>query len=85
MKEQSSNIWSNVMTNILVWMNFTTCAWELKKTIFEEKQTPQYQIEMGSLKVNGLEIKQSKINVTQDKEKTNFSYEPCSKEQKDNN
>lgn len=83
MKEESSNIWPTVMTNILVWMNFTTCAWELKKTIFEKKETPQYQIELGSLKIAGLENKQSKINVTQDKEKTIFSYEPCLNEHKD--
>ena len=39
---------------------------------------------MGSFKVAGLDNKQSKINVIQDKEKTIFSYEPCSKQQKEN-
>ncbi len=84
MSEESKDIWSKVMTNILVWMNFTTCAWELKKTLLDNKETPQYQIEMGSFKVAGLDNKQSKINVVQDKEKTIFSYEPCSKQQKEN-
>jgi hypothetical protein len=82
MNENKNAFWATVMTNILVWMNFTTCAWELKKTIFEKKETSQYQIELGSLKIAGLENKQSKINVSQDKEKTIFSYDPCSKEQK---
>ncbi len=79
MNEERKDIWSKVMTNILVWMNFTTCAWELKKTLWDDKANPVCQIEMKNFKVTGFENKQSKINVVQDKEKTIFSYEPCSK------
>jgi hypothetical protein len=83
MKEESVSIWPAVMTNILVWMNFTTCAWELKKTIFDKQESAQHQIEIGSFKVANLDNKQSKINLYQDKEKTIFYYEPCSKIQKE--
>ena len=83
MNIETQPLWATLMTNILIWMNFTTWAWELKKTIFDSKDSPSYQIEMKNFKVAGLENKQSKIIVVQEKEKTHFTYDPCIRIQKE--
>ena len=83
MNIETQPLWPTLMTNVLIWMNFTTSAWELKKTIFDAKELSSYQIEMKNFKVAGLENKESKIIVIQDKEKTHFTYDPCTRIQKE--
>ena len=76
---EEKKVWPVLIGNILIWMNFVTCAWELKKTFTQEPTN--YQIELkNELKVAGLENKQSKITMLKDKEKLMFTYEPCGKE-----
>jgi len=81
MEEDKKVIWPALVGNILIWMNFVTCAWELKKTFVSTPETKSYQFEMkDGFKVSGLENKESKIIMLKDKEKMIFTYEPCSKE-----
>jgi len=75
-KEKNTN-WPILIGNMLIWMNFATCAWELKKTLFEKGNTSSYQIQSSKIKIGGLENKNSKITVVEDKEKVYFSYDPC--------
>jgi hypothetical protein len=49
----------------------------LKKTLFEKGNTSSYQIQSSKIKIGGLENKNSKITVVEDKEKVYFSYDPC--------
>jgi hypothetical protein len=49
----------------------------LKKTLFEKGNTSSYQIQSSKIKIGGLESKNSKITVVEDKEKVYFSYDPC--------
>jgi hypothetical protein len=76
MSEDKKPYWPIIIGNMLIWMNFVTCAWELKKTLFE-KETNSYQIQSSKIKIGGLENKNSKITVVEDKEKVYFSYDPC--------
>ena len=62
---------------MLIWMNFATCAWELKKTLSEKEISSSYQIQSSKIKIGGLESKNSKITVVEDIEKVYFSYDPC--------
>jgi hypothetical protein len=79
--EEKKVVWPVLVGNMLIWMNFVTCAWELKKAIISVPENPSYQFEMkDGFKVAGLENKQSKITMLKDKEKMIFTYEPCSKE-----
>ena len=78
---EQKKVWPVLIGNILIWMNFVTCAWELKKTLTPSQEQSNYQFEMkDGFKVAGLENKQSKITMLKDKEKMIFTYEPCSKE-----
>lgn len=80
MEEDKKVIWPALVGNILIWMNFVTCAWELRKTFVSVPETTSYQFEMkDGFKVAGLN-KQSKIIMLKDKEKMIFVYEPCIKE-----
>ena len=76
MSEDKKPNWPILIGNMLIWMNFATCAWELKKTLFEKENT-SYQIQSSKIKIGGLENKNSKITVVEDKEKVIFSYDPC--------
>lgn len=81
MIDEKKVIWPALIGNILIWMNFVTCAWELKKTLTPSQESQSYQLELkDGFKVAGLENKQSKITMFRDKEKMIFTYEPCSKE-----
>jgi len=81
MEEDKKVVWPILVGNILIWMNFVTCAWELKKTLSPTQENQSYQFEMkDGFKVAGLESKESKITMVKDKEKMIFTYEPCSKE-----
>ena len=71
--------WPIVIGNMLIWMNFATCAWELKKTLFEKEASAAYQIQSNKIKIGGLENKNSKITIVEDKEKVFFLYDPCNK------
>ena len=77
MSEDKKPDWPILIGNMLIWMNFATCAWELKKTLFEKENTSFYQIQSSKIKIGGLENKNSKITVVEDKEKVYFSYDPC--------
>jgi hypothetical protein len=77
MNEDKRNNWPLLIGNMLIWMNFVTCAWELKKTIFEKEAKQQYQLQSSKLKIGGFENKNSKITFSEDKEKFTFTYEPC--------
>ena len=77
MSEDKKTHWPILIGNMLIWMNFATCAWELKKTLFEKENTSSYQIQSSKIKIGGLENKNSKITVVEDKEKVYFSYDPC--------
>jgi hypothetical protein len=77
MNNEKNTNWPILIGNILIWMNFATCAWELKKTLFEKGNTSSYQIQSSKIKIGGLENKNSKITVVEDKEKVYFSYDPC--------
>ena len=77
MSEDKKPYWPILIGNMLIWMNFATCAWELKKTLFEKENTSSYQIQSSKIKIGGLENKNSKITVVEDKEKVYFSYDPC--------
>ena len=77
MNNEKNTNWPILIGNMLIWMNFATCAWELKKTLFEKGNTSSYQIQSSKIKIGGLECKNSKITVVEDKEKVYFSYDPC--------
>ncbi len=77
MNNEKNTNWPILIGNILIWMNFATCAWELKKTLFEKENISSYQIQSSKIKIGGLENKNSKITVVEDKEKVYFSYDPC--------
>lgn len=77
MSENKKPDWPILIGNMLIWMNFATCAWELKKALFEKENTFSHQIQSSKIKISGLENKNSKITVIEDKEKVYFSYEPC--------
>ena len=77
MSEDKKPDWPILIGNMLIWMNFATCAWELKKTLFEKENNSSYQIQSSKIKIGGLENKNSKITVVEDKEKVYFSYDPC--------
>jgi hypothetical protein len=77
MNNEKNTNWPILIGNMLIWMNFATCAWELKKTLFEKGNTSSYQIQSSKIKISGLENKNSKITVVEDKEKVYFSYDPC--------
>ncbi len=77
MNNEKNTNWPILIGNMLIWMNFATCAWELKKTLFEKENTSSYQIQSSKIKIGGLESKNSKITVVEDKEKVYFSYDPC--------
>ena len=77
MSEDKKPDWPILIGNMLIWMNFATCAWELKKTLFEKENTSSYQIQSSKIKIGGLENKNSKITLVEDKEKVIFSYDPC--------
>lgn len=77
MSEEKKPYWPVIIGNMLIWMNFTTCAWELKKSLFDKETNSSYQISSSKIKIGGLENKNSKITVVEDKEKVYFSYDPC--------
>ena len=77
MSEDKKPYWPILIGNMLIWMNFATCAWELKKTLFEKETFSSYQIQASKIKIGGLENKNSKITVVEDKEKVYFSYDTC--------
>ena len=77
MNEEKKTNWPILIGNILIWMNFATCAWELKKTISEKEISSSYQVQSSKIKIGGLESRNSKIIVIEDKEKVYFSYDPC--------
>ena len=79
MTEEKRNNIPIIIGNILIWMNFTTCAWELKKTIFEKEIQQQYQLQSSKFKIGGIDSKNSKITFSEDKEKFIFTLEPCEK------
>ena len=77
MNEEKKTNWPILIGNMLILMNFATCAWELKKTLSEKEISSSYQIQSSKIKIGGLESKNSKITVVEDKEKVYFSYDPC--------
>ena len=77
MNEEKKTNWPILIGNMLIWMNFETCAWELKKTISEKEISSSYQVQSSKIKIGGLESRNSKIIVIEDKEKVYFSYDPC--------
>lgn len=79
MNEEKKNHLPILIGNILIWMNFATCAWELKKTLFEKEAQQQYQLQSSKLKIGGMDNKNSKITFSEDKDKFIFTYEPCEK------
>jgi hypothetical protein len=83
MNNEKNTNWPILIGNMLIWMNFATCAWELKKTLFEKGNTSSYQIQSSKIKIGGLENKNSKITVVEDKEKVYFSYNPCENPKKE--
>jgi hypothetical protein len=66
MNDEKKTNWPILIGNMLIWMNFATCAWELNK-----------------IKIGGLENKNSKITLVEDKEKVYFSYDPCESSKKE--
>ena len=84
MNNEKKTNWPILIGNMLIWMNFATCAWELKKTLSEKENTSSsYQIQSSKIKISGLENKNSKITVVEDKEKVYFSYDPCENSKKE--
>jgi len=83
MNNEKNTNWPILIGNMLIWMNFATCAWELKKTLFEKGNTSSYQIQSSKIKIGGLENKNSKITLVEDKEKVYFSYNPCENPKKE--
>jgi len=77
MNEEKKTNWPILIGNMLIWMNFATCAWELKKKISEKEISSSYQVQSSKIKIGGLESRNSKIIVIEDKEKVYFSYDPC--------
>ena len=67
MNEEKKTNWPILIGNMLIWMNFATCAWELKKTLSEKEISSSYQIQSSKIKIGGLESKNSKITVVEDK------------------
>ena len=84
MNNEKITNWPILIGNMLIWMNFATCAWELKKTLSEKEIiSSSYQIQSSKIKIGGLENKNSKITVVEDKEKVYFSYDPCENSKKE--
>ena len=69
MNEEKKNHLPILIGNILIWMNFATCAWELKKTLFEKEAQQQYQLQSSKLKIGGMDNKNSKITFSEDTKK----------------
>ena len=79
MNSERKTDWPILIGNMLIWMNFATCAWELKKALFEKETVSLYQIQSSKIKIGGLENKNSKITLVEDKEKVYFVFDPCNK------